>query len=244
MNEINPERTPEVERTEINSFQIERQEKSETETKVKGHDGTSSLPTSCSSSRGCFRRIIFQNSCYIKSYIDVIRLNRNYRLYLLSHLCQHTGDWFVRVAALLTVQRLAPGSSTALATLIMTKMLPEVILTPIGGALADSYDRRWLMIIYDALAAVAVLGYIVAARSGSLGMLYVVSTFRASVCSFYEPVTRSIVPMMVIDAQDLKRATTINGIAWSGMLVLGGFVAGYASASFGVEACFGKFDSS
>lgn len=174
----------------------------------------------------------------LMSYFGVIQRNRNYRIYLVSHLCQHTGDWFVRIAALITVGRIAKGSATALGGLVMTKMLPQVFLSPMGGVLADSYDRRKLMIAFDIMSAVVALGYLVAVAEGSLVALYVVSVCRASILSFYEPATRSIVPLIVTDSEDLKMAVTINAIAWSGMLMIGGVVAGQSSAYIGVEACY------
>ena len=155
-------------------------------------------------------------------------------------MCQHAGDWFVRIAALISIERLAPGSATALSMLILVKAIPEILLTSVGGTLADKFDRKKLMILLDALAALTVLSYIYALRKGSLHMLYVSTAFRSTIQAMYEPITKAIVPMFVSDPHDLKRAVTLNGLAWSSMLMIGGVIAGYASSYLGVEACYGE----
>mmetsp|Transcript_45536 Transcript_45536/g.138398 ORF Transcript_45536/g.138398 Transcript_45536/m.138398 type:complete len:450 (-) Transcript_45536:791-2140(-) len=174
----------------------------------------------------------------VSQYINLLQKNHGYCLYLASHICQHAGDWFVHIAALLVVERLAPGSASALSTLVLTKTLPLLLLSPIGGALADTFDRRRLMIILDIVSAVVVLGYLVALALNNIAILYITSTLRSSVLSIYEPVTRSIVPLIVTDATELKKAVTLNGVAWSVMIMIGGVVAGYASSHIGIEACF------
>ena len=147
-------------------------------------------------------------------YFDLLKNNRNYRLYLITHCMQHAGDWFIRIAALLSVERLAPDSSTAISVIILCKMIPEVTITPIGGILSDRFDRKYLMILLDFIGAIATLGFLVALRSGNVFNLYIATLLRSSIYSLYEPVTKSIYPMFVTDPEDLKRAATFNTTAW------------------------------
>mmetsp|Transcript_7356 Transcript_7356/g.11204 ORF Transcript_7356/g.11204 Transcript_7356/m.11204 type:complete len:185 (-) Transcript_7356:65-619(-) len=155
-------------------------------------------------------------SCSLNSYIDLVKTNRNYRLYLISHMCQHIGDWFVRIAALVSVGRLTHGSSTALSILIMCRTIPEVLITPIGGVLADRFDRRNMMIRLDTIAAISVLSYLVAIWTSNVVFLFASTAVRSLIQALYDPVTKSIVPMLVDDPESLKRAATLNGMMWSG----------------------------
>ena len=91
-------------------------------------------------------------------------------------------------------------------------MIPMILLTSFGGALADRFDRRRLMIALDAWNAMIALLYLVALRYESATLLYVVSFVRHAVVALYEPVTRSIVPMLVTSDEDLKYAMTMNGM--------------------------------
>ena len=186
----------------------------------------------------------FLFNCNLKPYLTIMMTNHNYQLYLLSTFCQHLGHWFIHIASIVTVDRLSGGSSTALGKYIMTHTIPKIIFSPIGGVLADTFDRKHVMIVLDILGAIVVLGYLVAVRSENLSILYTASTCRATVHALYEPVTRSIVPLLVSNDQDLKRAVTINGAAWSGMLCIGGLAMGSISAMIGIEACYGKSTTS
>lgn len=171
-------------------------------------------------------------------YLRLLRSNRNYRLYLLSHVCQHAGDWFVHVASLIAVERIAPDSGTAVSLLVMSKTIPDTFLTPVGGMLADTYDRRKLMIAFDLSASLVVLGYLLAIRLESLELFLTVNATRSVIHALYEPVTRSIVPLLVPDMSDLKRAVTLHACVWSGMMVVGGVVGGYGTAYLGLQLCY------
>lgn len=144
----------------------------------------------------------------------------------------------MRIASLISIQRLAPGSATALSLIVMCRTIPEILITPIGGIMADKLDRKVLMINLDILAAISVFSFIYAVRSGSVLLLYCATVTRSAISAAYTPVTLSIVPMLVNNPEDLKRASTLNGMVWSGMLVIGGVVAGGVSARFGVEVCY------
>lgn len=118
-------------------------------------------------------------------------------------------------------------------------MLPQVFLAPFGGVLADSgFDRRRIMLVLDVASGIIVFGYLLALHQSSVPLLYAVSTLRTSIASLYDPVTRSILPMIVNDSYDLKRAVSINYIAWSVMRILGGLLAGLLTASLGMGFCF------
>lgn len=150
----------------------------------------------------------------IYDYLNLLRYNRNYRLYLLSHCMQHIGDWFIRIAVLLSVERLAPDSSSSISIVVLCKVLPEVFITPFGGVISDRFDRRKLMMALDSIAAFSTLGFILAYRSGDVHNLFFVTALRSSIVSLYEPVTKAIFPMFMNDPEDLKRAATLNGSVW------------------------------
>jgi len=144
----------------------------------------------------------------------------------------------VRIAALISVQRLAPGSGAALSMIVMCRTIPELLIAPLGGILADKFDRKKLMVRLDILAAISVFSFIYALRSGNVLLLYAATAMRSIISASYLPITMSIVPMLVSNPEDLKRASTLNGMVWSGMLVSGGVLAGSVSARFGLEVCY------
>ena len=98
----------------------------------------------------------------------------------------------------------------------MCKTLPEVLFTPIGGVIADSFDRRKMMMRLDVVAGLSVLSYVLALWSGNVIFLFLSTVVRSIIQALYNPITKSIVPMFVTDPEDLKRAATLNGMMWSG----------------------------
>ncbi|KAL3919084.1 MAG: hypothetical protein SGILL_003936, partial [Bacillariaceae sp.] len=126
----------------------------------------------------------------------------------------------------------------ALAFMALATKLPMALFAPVGGILADQFDRRTLMIIMDVLSGIVVLGFLVAIQLQSLSIFYLVTAFRAALGASYFPVTTGIVPLMVTDARDLQLAVTMNSWAWGTMAIVGGMVAGTLAAAIGLRTCY------
>lgn len=170
-------------------------------------------------------------------YWRVLKGYPMYRAYLFSHLCQHMGDWFVRIASIILVQEFS-SSGTALANLALSKLLPQAIFSQLGGLVADRFDRRNCMILLDLLSGFVALGYLLAIQYKSLPILYVVSMLRSSLGAIYYPVTTGIVPLLVTDVHDLQLAVTLNSAAWGLSSIFGGLFAGVLATVVGLSACY------
>jgi hypothetical protein len=157
-------------------------------------------------------------------------------------------------------------TGSSLAYLILSYMIPKTVFSQVGGVLSDSMDRRSLMIYLDLLSGVVVLGFLVAVHRQSLAWLYWITSLRSVLESIYYPITTGLVPLLVVSvashqnsnldlddnnhnhdhnndhdhSSDLQLATTLNTFAWSTMAMVGGILAGSASASVGWSACYGK----
>ena len=83
--------------------------------------------------------------------------DRPFHLILVSLAVSSCGDWLYNVALLAFVfQR--TGSATWVALTTAGRVLPVVVLGPIGGVLADRYDRRRLMIASNIARALLMVG--------------------------------------------------------------------------------------
>src|SRR5438552_10873910 len=72
--------------------------------------------------------------------------HRNYRLFFAGQLTSLVGTWMQTVAQSWLVYRL-PGSATLLGVVGFASQLPIFLLSPVAGAVADSYPRRKSMLI-------------------------------------------------------------------------------------------------
>ena len=71
--------------------------------------------------------------------------HRNYQLFFAGQLISLIGTWMDQVAESWLVYRLT-GSALLLGTVAFASQIPVFLLAPIGGALADRYDRRKILI--------------------------------------------------------------------------------------------------
>ena len=79
---------------------------------------------------------------------------RNLRRLFAGLVVSQAGDWLYNLALLAFVYE-RTGSTAWVGITTAARILPEVVLGPIGGVLADRHDRRVVMIVSDVLRAAA-----------------------------------------------------------------------------------------
>lgn len=175
-----------------------------------------------------------------KSYWTLIRDNRPFRFYLGSYLLGHMGEWLTYIASITVIEELQGEkiSRTAISWLVIIRLMPHVIFSPAGGALADSRDRRESMIALELLGAMIALLYLLAYYVGSIGAIYLVTLLQETNAAIFEPCRSSMLSLLVDDEEYLKKATTLTGLAWSLMAAIGAALGGFVVAAFGIRACF------
>lgn len=73
--------------------------------------------------------------------------NGNYLRFFLAQAVSSLGDWVGVIAIAVFARRI--GGDTAVGAVMMARVLPGFIAGPIGGVLADSWDRKKTMVIAD-----------------------------------------------------------------------------------------------
>src|SRR5579864_4528360 len=72
--------------------------------------------------------------------------HRNYQLFFTGQLISLIGTWMDQVAEAWLVYRLT-GSALLLGTVAFASQIPVFLLAPIGGALADRFNRRTILVM-------------------------------------------------------------------------------------------------
>ena len=90
-------------------------------------------------------------------YITLLRTNPDLRRLYLSRLVSFGGDWFLLVPMLGLVNELS-GSSVLTAAVLAANTLPAFPASPLGGVMADRFDRRRIMMGANLAAAAAATG--------------------------------------------------------------------------------------
>lgn len=91
------------------------------------------------------------------------------------------------------------GSVTALSAAGMAALLPQAVLGPLGGTLADRYSRRLLMITADVASALCMLGLIALFLSERIELwhAYTLMAVRSTMQAFQAPAAAASVAMLV-----------------------------------------------
>src|SRR5690606_34969300 len=89
-------------------------------------------------------------------------------------------------------------------------LLPQVVVSLWGGVWADRYNRKYLAMVPDALAALATLGLAVAFWAGyrSLLLLLVASFVRSVTQGIQAPAVLALYPQLV----PVDRLTRVQGV--------------------------------
>jgi MFS family permease len=123
---------------------------------------------------------------------------RNYTLLLSGFVVSSAGDWLYRLALPLLVLKLT-GSALQAAVIYSLEYIPYLVFAPIGGAIADRFDRRRLLIRSDLAAAgiASLLATLVWIHEYHLWLIYLVAFALSLLTPLYQATFLAMVPAVV-----------------------------------------------
>jgi MFS family permease len=163
---------------------------------------------------------------------------RNYRLYFVGQSVSVAGTFMQTLAiAFLTLQ--LTGSGTGLGIVIATRLVPFVLLGPVGGVIADRYDKRRLLFGTQTASAVGSLAFAVLALTGTITypLVLVLSLVLGCLTVVDNPARQSLISELV-DRDELANAVVLNSVSLNVARVLGSVLGGTLVAGIGTPACF------
>jgi DHA3 family macrolide efflux protein-like MFS transporter len=110
------------------------------------------------------------------------------------------------------------GSATVLATASLVGLLPQVLLSPVAGAMVDRWSRRAVMMLSDgtvALTTLALAGLFLSGRV-EIWHVYLAMLLRSMAGSFHWPAMQASTSLMV-PKENLARVQGVNQILMGGM---------------------------
>jgi len=138
--------------------------------------------------------------------------------------------WHIRT---LTEQPIALGGVG------LARILPVIIFSLIGGAMADSVNRRKILFITQSSAAILalLLGLLTQFGQITIWHIYALTAIQAVAIAFDGPARQALVPNLV-PAKDLPNAFSMTSIAWQTGSILGPALTGFAIAFGGQHAVY------
>jgi MFS family permease len=132
-------------------------------------------------------------------------------------------------------------SPFAVGAIGVAQMIPTVTIGLLGGAIADTVDRRKLVLAASSASAVVSAGLAAQAFAGlrSVWLLYVLVAVASSCGAINAPVRRTFIPSL-LPADQLTAGLALNRLTMQIMLTAGPGLAGLITAApgLGLRACY------
>jgi MFS family permease len=127
----------------------------------------------------------------------------------------------------------------ALGGIGLARILPIIVFSLIGGALADSSNRRTIIFVTQSAAALLALflGLFTQFRHITIWHIYAITALSAVAIAFDGPARQALVPNLV-PAKDLPNAFSLMSIAFQAGSVIGPALSGIVIAVWGQQAVY------
>ena len=165
--------------------------------------------------------------------------HRNYRLFFYGQGLSLIGTWITRVATSWLVYRLT-GSAFLLGVVGFAGQIPNFVLSPLAGVMADRWNLRRVLVVTQVLSMLQSFALAVLALSHVITVPHVIalSIFQGIVNAFDTPARQAFAVEMVEGARDLPNAIAINSMMFNAARLVGPMVAGIIIAAAGEGICF------
>jgi MFS family permease len=168
--------------------------------------------------------------------IDVtpLKRNRDFRLLFIGQFISFLGSSITTVA--LSYQIYTVSGSTAYVGLLgMFQLIPLTISGIIGGSVADTYDRKRIIIISESVLTMTSLALVATAlmESVSVWLLFSIAAVASFAGGFHRPALDALTPR-VIESDEIPAASALSGFRGTTAMILGPSIAGVILASAGL----------
>ncbi|HEX6184667.1 MAG TPA: MFS transporter [Pyrinomonadaceae bacterium] len=174
------------------------------------------------------------------TYRELLAGNADFRRLWMGQVVSEVGDWLNNIAVLALVIQLAGAGSVglAVATYAIARHLPLFLFGPVAGVVVDRASRRRVMIAADVARAVLALGFLLANRSGSLAVIYVVGASLFSVSAFFNAAKRASIPNLVGPTEELLAANSLSASTTAATIAVGSALGGVIATALGRDTVF------
>ncbi len=164
--------------------------------------------------------------------------HRTFRVLYFGAFASNIGTWMQNVVLGALAYSLTK-SGLFVALVIFAQLGPLLLLSPVGGVLADAYDRKvvlGILTIEQALGSL-VLAFVVIGGQPSKVALVGVTLFIGIGNALYAPVFSAVLPVLV-PRRDLPGAVSLNSVQMNASRVIGPIIGSFIYAQFGASWVF------
>jgi len=131
------------------------------------------------------------------------------------------------------------GSTAMMGTLLAVSTLPRVLVAPFAGVIVDRSDRKWMLVLMDAMRGIAIVFIGIAAYTGfiQIWMVFVAGIVISLGGAFFNPSVGSIVPDIVPKSK-LVQANSVFSMIYTGSGIVSNSAGGFLYAILGAPFMF------
>lgn len=162
---------------------------------------------------------------------------RDFTLVVIGQIISLFGNAAVRFALPLYLLN-QTGSSALYGTVMALSFIPAVLLSPVGGLIADRVNKRNIMVVLDFSTAGLMLLFMLLMNHVSLVFLLTVTLMILyGIAGAYQPAVRASVPALMAQDKIMSANAVINVIS-SFASLLGRYLAVFCTARMGCFRCW------
>lgn len=171
--------------------------------------------------------------------ITPLRESRDFRTIFASGVITYLGSMITYVAIPFQVAHLS-GSFVAVGLIGLAELIPLIVFGLYGGALADTIDRRIMVIATEAAAGICVTILLINSLlpSPQLWVLYVVAMLLAAVDGLQRPSLDAMIPRVVAHDQ-MAAAAALTSLRWQLGMIVGPAIGGLLLSAGGATLAYG-----
>lgn len=138
---------------------------------------------------------------------------KNFTLLILGQLISLFGNFILKLALSMYVLEVT-GSAAIFAGILSAATIPTILLSPLGGILADRADRRNIMVALDVLTGVSVLcAALFLSESNAIAVISTLLIILSILGAFETPTVQACIPTMLQGDNIMKGNAVVNQVA-------------------------------
>ena len=138
---------------------------------------------------------------------------KNFTLLILGQLTSLFGNFILKLALSMYVLEVT-GSAAIFAGILSAATIPTILLSPLGGILADRADRRNVMVALDALTGVSVLcAALFMSENNAIAVISTLLIILSILGAFETPTVQACIPTMLQGDNIMKGNAVVNQVA-------------------------------
>ncbi|TYR81446.1 MFS transporter [Priestia megaterium] len=168
--------------------------------------------------------------------IRLLRQEKRYFRLFMAGVVNGVGDRFSQVALLALLLRFTE-SGLAVGAVLAIRVLPFLVVGPLGGFLADRFSRKKILIITDLSRILFAVSFAWVNDESMLWLVYLSTFALAAGEAIYAPARKSFIPLLVRE-ENIIKVNSLEQVLLGIVLIGGSLSGGIVTFFFGADMTF------